>query len=91
MAPHLPRQIVFRKKEGFHPPMASWFRRELRSFVNDVLCGENLRSIGILNVPYIEALKGRHFAGTENNAFKLWSLMNFVAWHAQVLQGCHAG
>jgi asparagine synthase (glutamine-hydrolysing) len=91
MAPHLPRQIVFRKKEGFHPPMASWFRRELRSFVNDVLCGENLRSIGILNAPYIEALKGRHFAGTENNAFKLWSLMNFVAWHSQVLQGCHPG
>jgi asparagine synthase (glutamine-hydrolysing) len=86
MAPHLPRQIVFRKKEGFHPPMAAWFRRELRSFVNDVLCGENLRSIGMFNTPYIDALKGQHFAGAENHAFKLWSLMNFVAWHAHVLK-----
>ena len=87
MARYLPRQIVFRKKGGFHPPMASWFRHELRPFVDEVLCAENLRLIKILNAPYVEKLKRRHFAGVENNAFKLWGLMNFVAWHAQVLKG----
>jgi len=87
MAPYLPRQIVFRKKEGFHTPMASWFRHELRSFVNEVLCAENLRAVGIFNIASIDELKRRHFAGTENNAFKLWGLMFFVAWHTQVLMG----
>jgi asparagine synthase (glutamine-hydrolysing) len=86
MVPHLPRQIVFRKKEGFHPPLAAWFRHELRSFVNDVLCGENLRSMGIFNLSYVDELKRRHFAGVENNAFKLWGLMNFVAWQTRVLK-----
>jgi asparagine synthase (glutamine-hydrolysing) len=84
MALHLPHQIVFRKKEGFHTPMASWFRHELRSFVSDVLSGDNLRTVGIFNVPYVEELKRRHFAGVENNAFKLWGLMNFIAWHGQL-------
>lgn len=83
MALHLPHQIVFRKKEGFHTPMASWFRHELRSFVSEVLSGDNLRTVGIFNVPYVEELKRRHFAGVENNAFKLWGLMNFIAWHGQ--------
>lgn len=86
MARYLPRQIVFRKKAGFHPPMAYWFRHELRSFVNEVLCSETLHSVGILNVPYIEELKQRHFAGVENNAFKLWGLMNFVTWQREMLK-----
>jgi len=87
LAPYLPRQIVFRKKAGFHPPMAQWFRYELRSFVNEVLCSETLGSSGILNVPYIEELKQRHFSGGENNSFKLWGLMNFVTWHRLLLKG----
>jgi asparagine synthase (glutamine-hydrolysing) len=87
MARYLPRQIVFRKKAGFHPPMAQWFRYELRSFVDEVLCTETLGSSGMLNVPYVEELKRRHFAGTENNAFKLWGLMNFVTWHRLLLKG----
>jgi asparagine synthase (glutamine-hydrolysing) len=87
MVSRLPHQIIFRKKEGFHPPIASWFRRELRPFVEEVLCGENLREIGMLNPAYVEELKQRHFAGLENNAFKLWGLMNFIAWHTQVVKG----
>ncbi len=89
MAPYLPREIVFRKKEGFHTPMAAWFRHELRSFVNEVLCAENLRGVGMFNIPVIDELKRRHFAGTENNAFKLWGLMVFVAWRSKVLLGSY--
>jgi asparagine synthase (glutamine-hydrolysing) len=84
MASLLPHQIVFRKKEGFHTPMASWFRQQLRSFVSDVLSRDNLRALGIFNVAYVEQLKLRHFNGLENNAFKLWGLMNFIAWHRQL-------
>ena len=90
MVPYLPRSIVFRRKEGFHTPIAYWFRSELRSFVNDVLCGENLRSIGIFELQYIEKIKKQHFDGVRNHAFKLWGLMNLVAWHKQVLMGCRA-
>lgn len=41
---------------------------------------------GFSNIPFIDELKGRHFAGVENNAFKLWRLMNFIAWHGQVVR-----
>ena len=90
MAPYLPRSIVSRKKEGFHTPMAYWFRSELRPFVNDVLCDENLRPIGIFDLQYIDEIKRQHFGGMRNHAYKLWGLMNFVAWHKQVLMGCRS-
>ena len=70
--------------------MASWFRSELRPFVNDVLCGENLRPIGIFDLRYIDEIKRQHFDGVRNHAYKLWGLMNLVAWHKQVLIGCRA-
>jgi asparagine synthase (glutamine-hydrolysing) len=90
MAPYLPRSIAFRRKEGFHPPMASWFRNELRPFVNEVLCSDNLRRIGVFNLPYVEQMKKEHFDGVRNHAYKLWGLMNLVAWHQKVLIGCSA-
>lgn len=90
MSGYLPRRIVHRKKEGFQAPMADWFRSELRPFVNDVLCDENLRSLEFLNRTYVEQIKRRHFDGVENNAFKLWGLMNLVAWHGRVLKGSRA-
>jgi asparagine synthase (glutamine-hydrolysing) len=90
MGRYLPRRIVHRKKEGFHAPMAEWFRGELRPLLNDVLCDENLSKIGILNRPYIEEMKRQHFERVENHAFKLWGLMNLVVWHDRVLKGCRA-
>jgi asparagine synthase (glutamine-hydrolysing) len=90
LAPYLPGKIVRRKKEGFHAPMAQWFRVELREFVNDVLCVENLSPIGIFNLGYIEEMKRQHFDGAHNHAYKLWGLMNLVAWHRQVLKGSQA-
>ncbi len=84
MRQFLPRSIVFQAKKGFHSPLAKWFREELRSFVDDILSPGNLRALGMFNVPLVDTLKRRHFHGQENNAFKLWSLMNFLAWHYQV-------
>ncbi len=86
MKPFLPRPIVFQAKKGFHSPLAEWFREELRSFVDDVLSPGNLRALGMFNIPRIDTLKHRHFHGQENNAFKLWGLMNFVAWHERVVK-----
>jgi len=79
---------------------AKWFLKKLADYLSgfnipDLNSGlrvfrrKSLRALGIVHVPYVEELKRRHFAGTENNAFKLWGLMFFVAWHTQVLMGSY--
>lgn len=80
MSTILPKRVVYRKKAGFHTPIASWFRGELRSFVNEILSPENVRSSRMLNPDYIERLKREHFEGIANHSYKLWGLMNFVVW-----------
>jgi asparagine synthase (glutamine-hydrolysing) len=80
MSTVLPKQIVYRKKAGFHTPIASWFRQDLRPLVKEILSEEKLRSTRMLNAGYVERLKTEHFAGQANHSYKLWGLMNFIVW-----------
>jgi len=80
MSKVLPKQIVYRKKAGFHTPIASWFRHDLRPLVNEILSEEKLMGTRVLNPGYVERLKTEHFAGQANHSYKLWGLMNFIVW-----------
>lgn len=77
----LPPGIVGRKKAGFHTPLAGWFRKELRGWVEETLAPERVAATGRLDPAYVGRLKAEHFQGRANHAFKLWGLINFVTWH----------
>ena len=83
MASRLPAAIVKRRKEGFQPPLAAWLRAELESFTADLLARDTIRGLDILDEREVERIRLEHVAGRRDHAFKLWSLMNFVAWHRQ--------
>jgi asparagine synthase (glutamine-hydrolysing) len=76
----LPQKIVYRKKAGFHTPLAGWFRKELRPLVGETLSNEAVSKTRILNAGYVERLKREHFERRANHSYKLWGLMNFVIW-----------
>lgn len=80
MSTILPERVVYRKKAGFHTPIASWFRGELRPLVDEILSPENILSRGMLNSAFVERLKREHFEGKANHSYKLWGLMNFGVW-----------
>jgi asparagine synthase (glutamine-hydrolysing) len=80
MSTVLPKSVVYRKKAGFHTPIATWFRNDLRSLVAEILSNENVSQTRMLNPSYVERLKTEHFDGRANHSYKLWGLMNFVVW-----------
>jgi asparagine synthase (glutamine-hydrolysing) len=81
MSTVLPKRIVYRKKAGFHTPIASWFRSDLRSLVEETLSAEDIASTRMLDAVYVERLKTEHFEGRANHSYKLWGLMNFIVWY----------
>jgi asparagine synthase (glutamine-hydrolysing) len=83
----LPAAVVERKKSPFHPPLAGWLRSDLRETVCEVLDEGRLKNLGLLNPSYVETLKGQHFTGAANHAFKLWALMNLVEWYRLFVEG----
>ena len=76
----LPRECVYRPKEGFSIPMKHWLGTHFRPILEEYLSPSRLRRDGIFEVPVIERLKQEHLAGPANHSHILWSLIVFHAW-----------
>jgi asparagine synthase (glutamine-hydrolysing) len=87
---HLPRECVYRRKEGFSIPMKHWLGTLFRPILEEYLNPSRLRRDGIFEVPMIERLKHEHLAGSANHSHILWSLIVFHAWKERWL-GADAG
>ena len=79
-AHYVPRECVYRPKEGFSIPMKQWLRGELRPRLEDLLSEERLRREGRFRIDTVERLKRDHFEGRENHAHLLWALMVYQDW-----------
>ncbi len=86
MQTRLPKEILFRRKEGFSIPMKNWLRKELRPMVEDVLSVDRIKREGYFNWAYVEKLKNEHWRGIANHAHELWSLLMFEIWQDQYLR-----
>ena len=79
-ARYVPRECVYRPKEGFSIPMKHWLSGELRPRLEDLLSAERLRREGRFRVDTVERLKREHFDGRENHAHLLWALIVYQDW-----------
>ncbi|MGB5294426.1 MAG: asparagine synthase (glutamine-hydrolyzing) [Thermoanaerobaculia bacterium] len=79
-ARHVPRDCVYRPKEGFSIPIKHWLREELRPLMDDLLSRDRLSREGIFAIPEVERLKREHIEGQANHSHVLWSMMVFEDW-----------
>lgn len=77
---HLPRECVYRRKEGFSIPMKRWLGTRFRPILEEYLSPSRLRRDGIFESSVIERLKQEHMAGSANHSHILWTLIVFHAW-----------
>jgi asparagine synthase (glutamine-hydrolysing) len=86
-ARHVPRECVYRPKEGFSIPIKNWLKSRLRSLMEELLNLKDIRQEGLFNSYSIEKLKQEHLSGAANHSHILWSLMVFQAWRRRWLEG----
>ena len=79
-ARHVPRDCVYRPKQGFSIPIKNWLGKEFRPLVADHLSPERIGSDGLFAVDEVERLKKEHFDGRENHSHVLWTLLVFQDW-----------
>jgi asparagine synthase (glutamine-hydrolysing) len=77
----LPDHLVYRQKQGFAMPVAEWFRKELRGWVDDVLRDPRTRGRGWFRPAAVDRLIDDHAAGRANHAHRLWNLLMLELWH----------
>jgi asparagine synthase (glutamine-hydrolysing) len=85
-AQQIPRECVYRQKEGFSIPIKHWLGTQFRPILEDLLDTTKLKSEGLFNVNTVNSLKREHLSGKANHSHVLWSLMVFQAWRKRWLE-----
>ena len=76
----VPREILTREKMGFGVPISSWFRGELADHLREVLLSPRSLERGRFRPDVLRGLVESHIAGTADNGYKLWNLLNLELW-----------
>src|SRR5215813_10256132 len=80
----IPPDIDRRPKTGFGVPLDAWFRGELREYVRDTLLPSSAASRPYLKPQAIEGMIDAHQQGRANVGHRLWTLVCFERWLAQM-------
>jgi asparagine synthase (glutamine-hydrolysing) len=83
---YIPKQAVYRPKEGFSVPLKHWIAETHRDLTDELLAEQRIRRDGILHWPEVKRLKDEHIAGQRNHSHQLWTLMLFQAWQDRWLR-----
>jgi asparagine synthase (glutamine-hydrolysing) len=85
-ARRVPRECVYRRKEGFSVPIKNWLTSELEPLMRDLLSTERVRRDGIFEPAAVERLVSEHVRGEQNHSHLIWSLMVFHDWKRRWLE-----
>ncbi|MBM3285344.1 MAG: asparagine synthase (glutamine-hydrolyzing), partial [Candidatus Aminicenantes bacterium] len=81
----LPRENIYRAKEGFSIPIKRWLRQELREMMLDYLAPDRIRSGGLFQQGPIQRMIDAHLSGRKNFSHQLWALLVFEIWRENYL------
>jgi len=81
----LPKEIIYREKQGFPVPIAEWFRGSLHDKIRDILLDKKTLSRGYFRPEYIENLLRQHKSGKQDLSRRIFSLLNIELWHRKYM------
>jgi asparagine synthase (glutamine-hydrolysing) len=75
LEPSVPRDILYRPKQGFAMPIARWLRHEWREMLRCALNAPAVADRGILDLAVVNRLFDDHVSGRKDHSAVLWSLL----------------
>lgn len=84
----LPRDVVWRAKQGFEIPIDRWLRGPLRPMFEDVVLAPGARVADIINQREVERLYRAHLGRTGRHGSALWAMLMLASWSEKFLGPC---
>jgi asparagine synthase (glutamine-hydrolysing) len=79
-ARHVPRDCVYRPKEGFSIPIKSWLKHEFKGLLESYLNPSRIAAGGIFDPREVSRLMREHQDNRANHSHVLWGLLVFEHW-----------
>jgi asparagine synthase (glutamine-hydrolysing) len=83
---YLPREAVYRPKEGFSVPLKHWIAGTYRGLMDELLSESRIRQDGLFEWSEVSRLRAEHLSGRRNHSHQLWAIMMFQAWQDRWLR-----
>ena len=83
----LPRNIIYRKKQGFAAPVEHWLRGEWASFVEHALLDSPLVKGKYFARDAVKAVIEENKKGGRLAGQNVWNLLNLSLWHSYWIEG----
>ncbi|HWE26743.1 MAG TPA: asparagine synthase (glutamine-hydrolyzing), partial [Polyangia bacterium] len=81
----LPPEILKRGKMGFGIPLGTWFRQDLRTYLQDQLC-DGAALYDYVDRRFVHALVDEHLGGRADHGHRLWLLLTLEVWLRRLRQ-----
>ena len=80
-ARYLPKDLIYREKQGFGFPIARWMRTDLNQFLRRLFVDSRFVQLGIFKQSVIDRYLDEHLSGESDHNFRLWILLNLEMWY----------
>ncbi len=87
----VPKEALYRHKQGFTMPLVHWIRHELKDLIRTVLLEPRTLQRGYFDRKAIEHLLQEHFSGRRNEPGRIWRLLIFELWHRNFVEKSISG
>jgi asparagine synthase (glutamine-hydrolysing) len=82
-ARHVPRESVYRTKQGFSIPIKHWLNDAFRPLTQEMLAPERLRADGLFQADVVQQLLAEHAANRANHSHIIWAMLVFQDWRSR--------
>jgi asparagine synthase (glutamine-hydrolysing) len=84
---YLPRELVYRRKQGFGFPLALWLRGRLRPLLTRTIEESRLVDAGVFRADEMMRLAQEHWSGENDHNYRLWMLFNLEVFFRHFVDG----
>ena len=88
---YLPKELIYRPKQGFSFPIALWLRGELRSLIERIVEESHMVEAGIFRKDAMRTLADEHISGKQDHNYRLWMLFNLEIFWRYYFDGTSIG
>lgn len=82
----VPKEVLYRQKQGFTMPLVHWIRHELKEMIRDLLLDPKTLQRGYFEPSAVRFLLDEHFSGRRNEPDRIWRVLILELWHRNFLE-----
>lgn len=81
----LPRELIYRPKQGFAVPIHGWIKKEWAEMSHELLLGQRAMARKNFNPIFLRRIMDEHQRGRRDHSYIIWTLMVLELWFREFI------